>query len=161
MSKRTVSAKGGATPAKGHNLQPDPVAEIGAKLAIAADARKKLDERIAEGTIPDSEARRDMERDRDALDNYIDALADTALSQPAKTLAGAMLQVALLHHHMEGMWAAGGSIEQRCEFGVQSIVDILARESGVDREALGVDYFAGARLGMPRRFEAALSQGRR
>jgi hypothetical protein len=88
MTKRTVRARQAALPETRRELD-DPVVAIGEKIAEVIAALDRNDEEKPRADTAD--------RDRSALNDYLAALESMALSQPATTLAGCMIQVALMN----------------------------------------------------------------
>jgi hypothetical protein len=164
MSKRTVPAKGGATPAKGQPIPFDPLVEIGAKMATVAKAIERVQQ--ASHDLPeDSRAKHHNQQEDMALQDYHDALEEMALSVPATSLAGCMVQLAVMmgrFHEREASKEYSYSdfqnkqIERRVEFGFESILSVLEGESGVDRKTVGADYYASTHEQLPARVEAEL-----
>jgi hypothetical protein len=102
--------------------------------------------------------------EQDALFDYLDALSDLAVSQPAKSLAGAMVQLAVVARIVDIRMPGGERTqaelvdERRCKLAFQSIMRLLSQESGIAPEQVGADYFAPSDL--PDRFETAMASGK-
>jgi hypothetical protein len=126
----------------------DPVVAVGVKIAAVIAALERNENR------PDV-----TERDRLALSDYLAALEAMAMSQPATTLAGCMLQVALLNHTFNSGSPDPSASDysnqeaaRRFELAVYSVIDVLYRETGREPKTLGCDYYAGAQAGLALKF---------
>jgi hypothetical protein len=99
------------------------------------------------------------DRDRSALNDYLEALESMALSQPATTLAGCMIQVALMNQMFNEREDNPSLSEysnqqetRRFEIAVYSVIGVLFRETGRDPKTLGCDFYAGVQAGLVGRF---------
>jgi hypothetical protein len=126
----------------------DPVVAIGVKIAAVIAALERNENK------PDV-----TERDRLALCDYLAALEAAAMSQPATTLAGCMLQVALMNQMFNNgspdpSYSDYNNKEaaRRFEMAVYSVIDVLYRECGREPKTLGCDYYAGAQKGLALKF---------
>src|SRR5450432_4413883 len=127
----------------------DPVVAIGVKIAAVIAALDRNENR------PDV-----TERERLALADYLSALEAMAMSQPARTLAGCMLQVALMNHTFNNGSPDPSASDysnqeaaRRFELAVYSVIDVLYRETGRDPKTIGCDYYAGAQVGLALKFK--------
>jgi hypothetical protein len=127
----------------------DPVVAVGVKIAAVIAALERNENR------PDV-----TERDRLALCDYLAALEAMAMSQPATSLAGCMLQVALMNHMFNNGSPDPSSSDygneetaRRFEMAVYSVIDVLYRASGRDPKTIGCDYYAGAQVGLALKFK--------
>jgi hypothetical protein len=166
MPKHTVPAAGGAMPVRGRHIPSDPVAELGAEMAVVQKAMAVADELINSSQEHSKEGV-DAKLLHEALYNRLYALVDNAMSQPARSFAGAMVQVALINHFMNEMQhcpeyseTTAEEVDQRCHFAIRSIIDVLAKAAGVDPKGLSVDFWAGSKARLPGRFDAALAAAR-
>jgi hypothetical protein len=144
MSKTTLCWRTAALP-KTRREDADRVVTIGEQIAAAIAALDKL-----ESAKPHPET---YERDWGAPYDYMSALEAMAMSQPATSLAGCMLQVALMNHLFDSCNPApslstysNDEAARRFEVAAYSVIDILLRETGRDPKTLGCDCYAGARL---------------
>jgi hypothetical protein len=140
MTKRTIRAKHPALPETRRELD-DPVVAIGEKIA-AVIAAKHLNEKPGG-------------RDDLALSDYLAALEAMAMSQPATSLAGCMVQVALMNHMFNSCDPdpslsdfSNQEAVRRFEIAVYSVIGALERETGRDPKTLGCDYYAGVQEGL-------------
>jgi hypothetical protein len=158
MSKPSIPAKGGALRAQGHNNppEPDPVAEIGWRLAAVTAARDKFEEAIIHQAKSAA-----LEHELENFDLHRDSLKHAILTQPATTLAGAMVQVACIYWETEGNMSGDESRENRVQFALFSVLDVLERESGVNRETFLLNSLTGTRSDMVRHFAEAMQKGAR
>jgi hypothetical protein len=145
MTKRTVRAPKAALPETRRELD-DPVVAIGRKIASAIEALQRNEKQRHADTA---------DRDRLALCDYLAALEAMAMSQPATSLAGCMLQIALMNQMFNerddnpNLSDYGNKEEaRRFEIGVYSVIGVLLRETGRDPKTLGCDYYAGAQEGV-------------
>jgi hypothetical protein len=138
----------------------DPVAEIGARMKVVENSLENVERHQAEMASSSTRFLQSLE-DQDALFDYLDALSDLAVSQPAKSLAGAMVQLAVVARIIDLQRPCGERTqtervaERRCKLAFQSIMRLLSQESGIRPEQVGADYFAPPDL--PDRFETALA----
>jgi hypothetical protein len=144
MTKRTVRAKPVALPETRREYD-DPVVAIGEKIAAAIAAKDRNEK-------PGG-------RDDLALSDYLAALEATAMSQPATSLVGCMLQIALMNQMFNSCDPDPSLSEfsnkeaaRRFEVAVYSVIDVLFRETGRDPKTLGCYYYAGAQVGLAGRF---------
>jgi hypothetical protein len=149
MTKQTVRAPKTALPETRRELD-DPVVAIGEKIAavIAAKGRNE----------------KPGGRDDLALSDYLAALEATAMSQPATSLAGCMVQVALMNYMFNSCDPdpslsdfSNKEAVRRFEIGVYSVIGLLSRETGRDPKTLGCDYYAGVQEGLTDRFARLLA----
>ena len=148
MRKPSVRASSAALP-ETRQERDDPVVAIGVKIAAVIAALDRNENR------PDV-----TERERLALADYLSALEAMAMSQPATSLAGCMLQVALMNHTFNNGSPDPSASDysnqeaaRRFEMAVYSVIDVLYRASGRDPKTLGCDYYAGAQVGLALKFK--------
>jgi hypothetical protein len=146
MTKRTVRAPKAALPETRRELD-DPVVAIGQKIAEVIAALDRNDQEKPRADTAD--------RDRSALNDYLEALESMALSQPATSLAGCMIQVALMNQMFNERDDNPSLSEysnkqeaRRFEIAVYSVIGVLFRETGRDPKTLGCDYYAGVQEGV-------------
>jgi hypothetical protein len=139
---------------------------FGAEMAIVQKAMEAV-QAIRDNVEDRSKEDIDAEQLHDALYSRLYLLVDNAMSQPARSLAGAMVQVGLLSHFMSEMQPCSDyseitakEVDQRCHFALRSIIEVLAKAAGVDSKDLSVDYWAGANRLLIGRFDAALAAER-
>jgi hypothetical protein len=150
MTKRTVRAPKAALPETRREYD-DPVVAIGEKIAEVIAAIDRNDERPATDT---------HDRDHLALSDCLAALEAMAMSQPATSLAGCMLQVALMNQMFNSCDPdpslsdfSNKEAARRFEMAVYSVIDALFRETGRDPKTLGCYYYAGVQAGLVGRFK--------
>jgi hypothetical protein len=150
MSDRKVRARHAALPETRRELD-DPVVAIGEKIAAVIAALDRNDQQKPRADTAD--------RDRSALNDYLEALESTALSQPATSLAGCMIQVALMNQMLNEREDNPSLSEysnqqetRRFEIAVYSVIGVLYRETGRDPKTLGCDFYAGVQAGLVDRF---------
>ena len=147
MRKPSIRPSSAALP-ETRQERDDPVVAIGVKIAAVIAALERNENR------PDF-----TERDRLALCDYMAALEAAAISQPATSLAGCMLQVALMNQMFNNGSPDPSSGDygnkeaaRRFEMAVYSVIDVLYRETGREPKTLGCDYYAGAQVGLALKF---------
>src|SRR5450432_293789 len=147
MRKPSVRGSSAALPETRREFD-DPVVAIGEKIAAVIAALERNENK------PDV-----TERDQLALADYLSALEAMAMSQPARTLAGCMLQVALMNHTFNSGSPDPSASDysnqeaaRRFELAVYSVIDVLYRETGREPKTLGCDYYAGAQVGLALKF---------
>jgi hypothetical protein len=149
MTKRTVRARQVALPETRREFD-DPVVAIGQKIAEVIAAIDRNDDQPAADT---------HDRDHLALADCLAALEAMAMSQPATSLAGCMLQVAIMNQMFNSCDPDPSLSEysnkeaaRRFEMAVYSVIDVLFRETGRDPKTLGCYYYAGVQAGLAGRF---------
>jgi hypothetical protein len=154
MTKRAIRAKRPALPGTRRELD-DPVVAIGEKIASAIAAIDHKDQQPACATT---------ERDGLALSDYLAALEAMAMSQPAASLAGCMIQVALMNQMFSAREGnpflseySNKEEARRFEIAIYSVIDVLYRETGRDPKTLGCDYYAGVNEGVTDRLRPITS----
>jgi hypothetical protein len=153
MAKRTFRAKSVA-PLETHREYDDPVVAIGEKIAAAV---------AAQNDVKDVGG-----RDYLALCDYVAALEALAMSQPATSFAGCMLQVAIMNQMFSNSQPDESPSEfsnkeaaRRFEVAVYSVIDVLFRACGRAPATIGCDYYAGVQVGLAGRLRRLVASAAR
>jgi hypothetical protein len=140
----------------------DPVADIGPRIVNAVNALMSIDELSIKGSEGDKKFFDGVVR---SVNRVMEVEEQYALSRPATSLAGAMVQCFAAMELAIGVDPGNGarrgetpeSLSSGLRFALFSILGVLETTSGIDRDTIGGSYFAAREQDPAAAMGAALS----